>query len=32
MHEIESTLLGIDETTAYAAQLQEKLAIIQKYL
>lgn len=31
-HEIESSLPGIDQTSDYAAQLREKLTIIQKYL
>lgn len=32
MHEIESSLLGIDPASDYAVQLQEKLAVLQEYL
>lgn len=31
-HEIESSLLGIDKTSDYAAQLREKLVVTQGYL
>lgn len=31
-HEIESSLLGIDEASDYALQLREKLAVVQAYL